>query len=187
MTTTTAETIIGDIRHGLTDVFSRIEWAEDEIDRAQKRHPDQADTLYHCFPMLCPREATGTRMSTEAVYRAHARELLERVAAGQDTRAATAVEIVIGLLEAASLAPLTHDGYALCARMWAIAGLPDIDDMTDKLGHYEAINPAGMDEQEQSARRACRDDSRKLGVIDCAGMHHGEAVACQYSSPAVAA
>src|SRR5690606_26724212 len=116
---------------------------EDEIARAQARHPEHADTLYHSFALLC--SAASERMGVEAVYRAHAREILERVATGQDTRPGTAVEVVIGLLAAASTAPLSHEGFGLCARLWISAGLPEHGDFADRLDHIEALHADRID------------------------------------------
>ena len=89
-TTTTAAEILAGIEEGLGAIFDRMSWAEDEIAQAQTRHPDKADTIYHSFALLSGGEASA-RMGVEAVYRAHARETLERVATGQDTRPGTAV------------------------------------------------------------------------------------------------
>ncbi len=81
-----------------------------------------------------------------------------------------------GLLAAAERAPLSHEGFGLCARLWIAAGLPDHDDFADKLGHIEALHADRIDSEEADARRACRNDTRRLGRIECEGMHHGERV-----------
>ena len=74
--------LLGGIQNQLTEAFATIEWAEDEIAQAIERHPQATDSLYHAFSLLHPREI-GAGMHTEPVYRSHARELLERVAAGR--------------------------------------------------------------------------------------------------------
>lgn len=182
-TTTTAAEILAGFEQSFGGIFERMSWAEDEIAQAQARHPEQADTLFHSFSLLSGGEASA-RMSVEAVYRAHAREILERVAAGEDTRPGTAVEVVIGLLAAAERAPLSHEGFGLCARLWIAAGLPDHDEFAAKLDHIEALHAARLDTEEADARRACRDDSRKLGRIECDGWHHGAQVPCSYIAAA---
>ncbi|GGO94112.1 hypothetical protein GCM10011584_34400 [Nocardioides phosphati] len=182
-----AAELIAEVQNSLANIFERMGWAEDEIARAQKRHPDAADRIYHSFSLLAPRAEQGDRMGTEMIYRAHAREILDRVAAGEDTRPGTSVELVIGLLEVATRAPLNHEGFGLCARMWAAAGLPDLGGMTDTLGHYEAISASRIDDGERKARHAARDDSRTLGAIECEGMHHGDTVACTYADQTTAA
>ncbi len=178
-TITTAAEFIAGVEQTLAPIFERMSWAEDEIKQAQARHPEQADTLYHSFTLLSGGDASS-RMSVEAVYRAHAREILERVALAADTRPGTSVEIIIGLLAAASNAPLSHEGFALCARLWVAAGLPDHDGFTEKLDHLEALHADRVDREEADARRTCRQDDRKLGRIECDGWHHGQQVACSY-------
>lgn len=182
-TTTTAAKILAGFEQSFGGMFERMGWAEDEIAQAQARHPERADTLFHSFSLLSGGEASA-RMSVEAVYRAHAREILERVVAGEDTRPGTAVEVVIGLLAAAERAPLSHEGFGLCARLWIAAGLPDHDEFAAKLDHIEALHAARLDSEEADARRACRDDARKLGGIECDGWHHGAQVPCSYIAAA---
>lgn len=184
---TTAADIVAEVGGLLAEAFEMVEWAESEIAQAQKRHPDQADTLFHSFSLLSVRDGLQPRIGTEIVYRAHARELLERVAAGQDTRPGTAAEVVIGLLAAATHTPLTHEGFGLCSRMWEAAGLPDVDGLSNTLGHYEAISGARLDDEERNARHACRDASRKLRPLKCIGLHHGEAVSCLHAEDRQAA
>ena len=183
ITTGTAAEIIAGFEQTFGAIFDRMKWAEDEIAQARTRHPEQADTLYHSFSLLSGGEASA-RMGVEAVFRAHAREILERVAAGEDTRPGTAVEVVIGLLAAAERAPLSHEGFGLCARLWIAAGLPDHDEFADKLDHIEALHAPRLDSEEADARRACRDDSRRLGRIECDGWHHGAQVPCTYIAAA---
>ena len=180
-TTASAADILGEVTQSLDGIFERMAWAEDEIARAQARHPEHADKLFHSFSLLSGAQGSE-RMGMEAVYRAHARELLERVAVGEDTRPGTAVEVIIGLLAAATVAPLSHAGFALCARLWILAGLPDHEEFTDKLQHLEALHADRTDREETDARRACRSDDRKLGAIECEGMHHGETVTCTYAN-----
>ena len=74
----------------VTTCVASMDWADDEIAQAQRRHPDITDVLYHSFSLL---RATHDRMSTEFIYRPHARELTERVAAGTSTKPGTSVEV----------------------------------------------------------------------------------------------
>jgi hypothetical protein len=62
----------------VASLLTPVEWAEDEIAAASRRHPGQADLLFHAFGLLKPRDI-GSGMGTEFVYRGHAHELLERV------------------------------------------------------------------------------------------------------------
>ncbi len=106
---------IGDM---LAGAFKKMDWAEDEITRAQKRHPGQADLMWHCFKLLNP---THELMGTEWLYRSHCRELLDRMAAGQDTRPGTAAEICCQCSDASQLAPLTESAAGLYGRMFSRA------------------------------------------------------------------
>lgn len=176
-----ATDIVTEIRDALGNVFDVMTWAEEEIAAAQRRHPERADKLWHSFSLLRVQEGYSERLSVEAVYRAHAREILERVARDADTRPATAAEIVVGLLATAELAPLSHEGFALVARMWQLAGLPDNDGFTAALPHAEALSGDRLDREEAAARRKCGDQARTLGTIECDGQHHGKHVACAYA------
>lgn len=173
------DALLREICSAFPPVFDQLQWAEQEIREAQLRHPERADHLFHSFRLLSA-DAMADRMSVEAVYRAHAREILERVARGEDTRPGTAVEVVIGLLAAAERAPLTHEGFALCARLWVAANLPEHDEFTHQYEHLEALHSHRTDREEAAARHACRNDDRKLGALSCDGWHHGEHVDCLF-------
>jgi hypothetical protein len=67
--------LVATVMSDLGDVFSSMGWADDEIEQASRRHPDQADALYHAFSLVRPRDI-GTGMAAEFVYRSHVRELL---------------------------------------------------------------------------------------------------------------
>jgi hypothetical protein len=96
--------------------FAQMEWAEDEIKQAQGRHPEAAAKLWDTFRLL---RGTHELMNTEFVYRAHARELLERVCGDEDCRWPTDVEIVCGLSEASLRAPLNTKAVTLYMRLFA--------------------------------------------------------------------
>lgn len=165
----------------LSGLFEQMEWAEDEIQAAQRRHPAARDMLYHSFKLLCqPHEL----MKKEHVYRAHCRELLERVAAGQDTRPGTAAEICIACCEASQVAPLTSTAAGLYSRMWPLA-FPDHDDAAfgQSRVHYEALKGRQIDELEQESRHKLAVADRRITEIDCGGMHHGERVNCTAQVP----
>lgn len=161
----------------LISTLTQAEWAEDEIDQAQQRHPDVADVLFHGFSLLA---ATHQRMSTKFVYRAHARELLERVAAGQSTKPGTAVEVALLLMQISLATPLNTTAFGLYLRMWRQAGLPDLGEPVKGFDeHYEAIAASGIDEFEALARRRLAVPDRVLALSTCDGRHHGEPVACR--------
>src|SRR5262245_21204722 len=98
-TDTTVAALAATLTNELQDAFATIDWAEDEITRATRRHPSHADVLYHGFGLIRPRDI-DPGMSTELVYRSHAAELLDRIATGADTRPATAAELCLVCCEA---------------------------------------------------------------------------------------
>ncbi|MFL6125487.1 hypothetical protein [Actinophytocola sp.] len=179
---------ITDLLRGITDdlagVFGQMEWAEDEIAQARRGHPAEADTLYHSFLLLKP---THELMDTEFVYRSHCRELLERVAAGRDTRPGTAAEICCACCDSSQLAPLTSPAAGLYHRMW-VAAFPDKPNFfAEHQQAHEVLEGSTIDDLEATMRRKLAVQDRTLGAIDCHGRHHGEPVQCQYSTVAEAA
>lgn len=164
----------------LTTTLTQQDWAEDEIRRAQQQHPDVADVLHHSFSLLT---ATHERMTTEFIYRAHARELIERVAAGVSTKPGTSVEVVLLLMRASLVTPLNTTAFGLYLRMWRRAGLPDLGGPIEDLdGHYEAINASGIDDFEAISRRKLAKPARVLTLVACAGRHLGEPADCRFAS-----
>jgi hypothetical protein len=101
--------------------LAQTKWAEDEIDAAQDRHPDQADLLYHCFTLLQP---TAAPMTTQFVYRGHCRELLDRVAEGGDPREPTNAEMAVGCPHVSLVIPLSRAAMTIYMRVWS-AAFPD--------------------------------------------------------------
>lgn len=179
---------ITDIVQGVTDdlagVFGQMEWADEEIAHASRRHPAQADTLYHSFLLLKP---THDLMATEFVYRSHCREQLERVAAGRDTRPATAAEICCACCDSSQLAPLTSPAAGLYHRMW-VAAFPDKPNFfAESQQAHEVLEGSTIDDHEGTMRRKLAVQDRTLGVIDCPGRHNGEPVQCEYYTVAEAA
>ena len=163
---------------GLTEV------AEEEINRGARRSRSHADTLYHSFKLLAPTGPMADR--AEFVYRSHVRELLARVIAGQDTRPGTAAEICLACSQSSTVAPLTDTGAGLYGRMWVAAGFP-ADHFMTRQEHHEALSASLIDDAEREMRRKLSDPDRKLGAIECQGMHHGREVACQYAAAEVPA
>jgi hypothetical protein len=142
----------------LDPLFDAMQWAEDEIDAAKRRHPAAVDRIWRSFLLLRP---SSPLMRTEVVYRSHCRELLDRVAAGQDTRPGTAAECCLALSETSLKVPLRSSAVGLYARMWRLAGLPPAP-ITDLTEHYEAIDGALIDDNEAWLRNKLRQDWRVL-------------------------
>lgn len=173
----------------VAQAFQCVDWGEDEIARAQARHPDAADLLWHSWDIIQPPEVFPL---TEFVWRGHMRELLERIAAGQDTRPATYAEICIVCREASALAPLTTSAAGLYMRAW-LKAFPDnpipfpgeLGSQAGMRAHYEAIRGSGIDdlEREVRAKIARRNPNRRLPKdLECDGRHNGREVACRFAA-----
>ncbi len=148
-----------DTQIGLGSAFDAIRLAEDEISAAQKRHPGAADRIWDSFLLLTPTNDLLTR--NDLVFRSHCQELLDRVAAGTDTRPGTAAECCVALCEISQRTPLTTAAAGLYARMWQHAGLPPTE-LGDTTVHYEALEGALIDDHEQILRTKLRQPERQL-------------------------
>jgi len=177
--------LIGAVTSELAEAFTMMDWAEDEIARATCRHPDHADVLYHAFMLLRPRDL-GRGMNSELVYRAHAAELLERLATGADTRPATAAELCLVCAHVSQQAPMHGAAAGLYFRMWqtAFPHCPITADHAGQQVHYEKLYGAQIDDLEHELRAKIADPRRRLTDVDCAGMHHGHRVMCRYTAVA---
>jgi hypothetical protein len=183
--------VLGDnVSDILSSVFDLMDWAEDEIEKAQKRHPECADALYHSFKLLTPSAILQQARPAEFVYRSHYRELLERVAKGEDTRPATDAEIVCMCCQASLITPLNTAATGLYMRVWerAFLGQRNAFKEIDDAGHYEAIAGSSIDAVEDETRRKLTIKDRTLKGEECGGRHHGEpANDCRYYHPAAQA
>jgi len=176
--------LIADLTAQTAPVFAAMEWVEEEITSARRRHPRRADIIHHAFGVLAPRDI-GPGMGTAFVYRGHVRELLARVAAGADLRPATAAEICLALVETSLQAPMHGPAAGLYFRMWQQA-FPDSEltaEHADHQVHYEHLHGSRIDELEADLRHKVRDPDRQLGDITCAGLHHGQQVTCTFARP----
>jgi hypothetical protein len=169
----------------VSTVLEGTGWAEDEIKRSIRRHPRQADTLWHSFKLLVPVD-DNDRWNTEFVYRAHARELLERVAAGEDTRPGTDVEMILVCMKMSLATPINTSGTTLYLRLWHRA-FPQHREIIQvrELASYEHVGGSGADTLEPELRRRLSVPDRRLNpdAIRCCGLHHGVAVPdCPYQT-----
>jgi hypothetical protein len=174
--------LLVDTCNAIGDVLDCLEWAEDEIQAAMRRHPDASDTLWHSLMLLRPNDYH--RLITEWVFRSHCRELLERVAAGEDTRPATDAEICCMTLAVATRTPIHTAAYGMHIRLWhrAFPGKEVLQ--ADEIAHYEAIHGERMTDLEREARAKLAVRDRVLGTINCAGKHRSVNVNCAYALPA---
>jgi hypothetical protein len=175
--------LMAEAQNDLEDVLAIIDWAEDEIQQACRRHPAQADVLFHAFTLLRPGEISPA-FGTEFVFRSHARELLERIAAGSDPRPATTAELCMTCARISLQVPLHGAPAGLYFRLWlrAFPDHPVTPDQVDNQAHYETLYAEQMNDLESDLRRKVSDPARHLGDITCKGLHHGEATACRYTT-----
>ncbi|MFJ4649672.1 hypothetical protein ACIP5Y_00195 [Nocardia sp. NPDC088792] len=179
--TATVELLLSEVTTRCGTDAAQHQWTEEEIAAAQQRHPDQADVLFHAYYLP---QLTNARLCCEPLLRAHCRELLERVAAGRDTRPGTAVEVLLLTHRASRTAPLTGAGVGLFLRMWKAAALPDPYQRTAALAHYEATLADRIDRLEIDARETEQHDQRIPDPHpECTGEHLGQPVPCRYASP----
>jgi hypothetical protein len=150
------EVLGGSFMEAFDSAMRGMEWAEDEIEKAGREHPEHVDLIWHSFHMLAP---THELMMTEMVYRAHCREILARVIAGEDTRPGTAAECCIACCQTSQLAPMNVAGVGLYMRMWKAAGFPEIDYPVE---HHEALRGEAINEHERTLRRQLSCESRQL-------------------------
>jgi hypothetical protein len=169
--------LLGPLYSELMGAFERMEIAEDEIEQALKRHNkplplrdsdgrvvnvDEMGPIWDSFWRLKP---THERMEYEPVYRQHCAELLDRVADGLDTRAATGAELVSAISEASLLAPLTSSGAGLYLRLMAKYFPELIADTLAEIGRevedYQKLHGQQMEVDELELRRRLRQDWRQ--------------------------
>ena len=151
--------LVIDTEQSLQPVFDAMTLAEDEISAAQARHPLAKDRIWRSFILLMP--TSDALIASDLVYRSHCRELLERAAAGTDTRPGTAAECCLALCEVSQRVPLNTSAAGVYARMWQQAGLPPIE-LGDASVHYEALEGPLIDDREQLLRTKLRDPARQL-------------------------
>lgn len=174
--------LLGSLENTLAGIFEAMEWAEDEIERAAKRHPQAWDLLYHSFILIRPRDGMELLTRTEPMMRAHSRELLERVAAGQDTRLATDAEICVAMSEVSQITMIRPEAAGLYARAFGRV-FKDSNPWAEREDHYEALYAGEIDELEAMTRHKLADRERVLDPKDCTGTHHGEpAPSCRFST-----
>jgi len=137
----------------IDSVLGRSFWAEEEIEAAQLRHGEKdRGPLWHSFRLLKP---THELAWPELVYRAHCCELLDRVAAGIDTRPATDAEKIAVLSAASQVAPLNSGAETLYLRIGTHL-FPDIfDGILDVLDvqAYEKVHGTRADDYETQLAR----------------------------------
>lgn len=174
--TETLAAILDRTLKGVTRLYGQMEWAEDELSHAIRRHPSEADALFHGFHLLAP---THDLMTTDFVYRSHCRELLGRIVAGADTRPGTAAEACCALRDCSVRASLSSPAAGLYLRMWCEA-FPEQPMFADSLPYHEMLEGSVIDTLEAATRLKLTVKNRKLRTIECSGRHNGRTVQCRF-------
>jgi hypothetical protein len=89
----------------ISGIFKCMDIAEQEIAAAQERHPEKAGLLWECFALCKPPSLLDGK--ADVMYRAHCRELLERVATGEDVAEPTDAELMAAFSVVSLATPLT--------------------------------------------------------------------------------
>lgn len=160
-----------------SEAFSWVAIADTEVRRAQEGHPDQADLVYHAWPLM---ERPYWLPTIPFVYAGYIRELLDRVAAGQDTLPGTAAEIAVACSLVLDL-KFAHALAGLYHRMWlaAFPGHLAYEGQAEAGAWYERDAGSEIDVHEAELRRILRQPRRRLpDPITCDGGHG----ACRFAS-----
>lgn len=156
--------VLNDVGGLIGEVFDRIGWAEEEIEAAQLRHGERGrGPLWNSFRLL---RMTNDQEWPELLFRAHCRELLDRVAAGIDTRPATDAEKISVLSAASQVAPLNSGAETLYLRLGSrmLPGIFDgIGDVLD-MEAYETVHGNQADEYEALLTRKLAQPWRRIGA-----------------------
>lgn len=171
------------VEREVAEASSQADLVEEEIAAAQERWPGSRDALWHSWVLMTP-TVTSKAWDTEWVYRGHVRELLDRVAHGQDTRLGTYAEIAMSIAAVALRVPLPAVGAALYFRAWHEA-FPEHEIDAGQRVHLEALYGERASSLEHDLRRKLRQPRRLLEMaeITCDGMHWGEPAQCRWALP----
>lgn len=143
--------------------FELMEVAEREIAGAMAAAPRRAHArLDASFGLLVP---GVTARYGERVYLAHVREILRRVARGEDTRPGTDAEVLCALSAASLVAPLPAGPARLMASMFLrvypeLRGHPDWRDVEAEVGRE--YYPGQVEQLERDLRRRAAQADRVL-------------------------
>jgi hypothetical protein len=153
--------IFKDLGSVMSSAFEKMGWAEDEIEKAQARHGETGrGPLWNSFLTVRQNE---DHMADEIIYRAHAREILDRVAAGHDVRPGTDAEMIASIRAASLMAPLSSTAATLYFRIAARsfpALFATVMSVID-LEAYEAVHGTAADDQESWLRAKLATDRGK--------------------------
>lgn len=117
----------GPVKNVFTRAFEDMAIAEEEIRRAKQVHPEHSEDMEKAFILLKRTDV----LKSEELYRRHMREILKRVANGQDCRLATKAEVLASLSEFSLQQVVNKAGSLVMAQlmetvMGDVAGVLDV-------------------------------------------------------------
>lgn len=135
------------------DAFTAMGWAEDEIEAAQRRHGETGRGPIWRQGFAAVRNTN--LIWSERLYRAHCREILNRIPTGSDLRPGTDAEIINEVRQASLRSPMQPGFDCLYFRLFArclpelrvTAGITD-----DVLSSYERLHGSAADDHERYLR-----------------------------------
>ncbi|MEU5878165.1 hypothetical protein [Spirillospora sp. NPDC047279] len=160
--------LVTSLENETAPIFRQMEIAEEEIKSAMERHgecPPEWDEggrltkepgpIWKSFKLLMT--AHFPRPMPELLYRGYVSELLDRRVKGEDTRPATAAEMVFALSEVSLAVPLNSAGAGLYLKLMYQCCPDLIRDVLDEIGRdvqdYERIHGQEMAEIEERLRK----------------------------------
>jgi hypothetical protein len=153
----TIESMLGeDFMGAVNGLFKLMEYAEDEIAKAQEQHAEHADLIWHTFCILGPGSYPFDKR-LPALYRSHCRELIARATQGEDMAAPTIAELLIGVMHFFTFAAPGHAGACVATYLYKHAMI-DNEKAMAALEQYDPKEPwEGFNvEQVSTLRRASR-------------------------------
>jgi hypothetical protein len=128
-----------------------MDWAQDEVEAAQKRHGETGHGPIWKRGFLAVNQPD--LIWSEMLFRAHCREILDRIAAGTDLRPGTNAELISTLHSASLGTPLTAGVDTLYFRIFART-FPGTDVLSPAidLAAYERVHGSAADDHEARLR-----------------------------------
>ncbi|MFE5853172.1 hypothetical protein ACFQ61_08120 [Streptomyces sp. NPDC056500] len=142
-----------------SSIFSEIALAEEEIEKAQARHEEPKPPLgergqgpiWNSFGLL---RWPHDEPAAEELYRAHCREILDRVASNRDTRPGTDAELIVVIRKATLAAPVKSGAACLYFRLFNRALPKFASSIADEIdvAAYEKVHGRIADDYEAELR-----------------------------------
>jgi len=158
--------LVNELENKLAPIFRQMEIAQEEVLKAQANFGEtgQDGPIWRSWILM--RIPHMTDRMPETLYRAHCAELAERAAKGEDTRPATAAEMVYPLSKASLQAPLAPAAVGVYLKLMH-QSFPDvISQILDEIGRYvqdyERLHGQQMEEIEGALRTKLRQRWRTL-------------------------